>query len=123
MSADRVVEHFDEAKDCAASFLPCRKDLFSNAFTLGQLGEAPRHDVVVADSLPAHAGLQVLARQEALPFMTGELTAPIGIHNDDILGPSAPDCHVQGIKSQSGVNAAACGATNDLLGAQVDYRN
>ncbi len=49
---------------------------------LEQLEEALRHTVVVVITSPAHAGLQIVARQEALPFMTGELTTLIGMHND-----------------------------------------
>ena len=94
MSADGVVEHLDVAKDCAACFLPCRIGLFADAFTLEQLEEALRHGVVVAIAPSAHAGLQVVARQEALPFMAGELTALIGMHNDPIAGSSASDGHV-----------------------------
>lgn len=123
MSADGVIEHLDVAKNCAARFLPCRIGVFANALTLEQLEETLRHGVVVAIASPAHAGLQVVACEEALPFMAAELAALIGMRNDRIAGPSPPDSHVQGIKSQLGVNAAARGPANYWPGIQVDQRS
>lgn len=121
MSEDGVVEHLDVAKDCAAGFLPCRIGLFANALTLEQLEEALRYGIVVAIASPAHAGLQVVARKKALPFIAGELAALIGMHNDGIARFSAPHSHVQGIKSQLGINAAAGGPANNLPPVQVKH--
>lgn len=104
MSADGVVEHFDVAKDCAACLRPAGIRLFSDSFALEQLEEAFRHCVVMAVASPAHAGLQVMAEHKALPFMAGELAALVGVHDDCLARPSAPDGHVQRIQSQLRVN-------------------
>ena len=73
MSADGVVEHLDVAEDIAACFLPCGIGFSANAFTFEQLEETLRHGIVVTVTSSAHAGFQVVATQETLPFMTGEL--------------------------------------------------
>lgn len=78
--------------------LPCRIGLFASAFTLEQLEEALRHGVVVAIASSAHAGLQVVARQEALPFMAGELTALIGMDNDRIAGFGYAPSRLNGVR-------------------------
>ena len=46
--------------------MPHRIGLFADAFTLEQLEEAIRNSFVVAIASSAHAGLQLVARQEAL---------------------------------------------------------
>lgn len=123
MSADGVVEHLDVIEDVATRFLPCCVGLLANALTFEQLEEALRHCIVVAVASPAHTGLEVVIRQKALPLMTCELATLIGMHNDRITGSSAPDRHVQGIKSYLGVNAAANGPANDLPGVQIDHHS
>ena len=121
MSADGVVEHFDVAEDIAMRLLPRGIDFSANALTFKQLEETLRHSVVVAVSPPAHAGLQVVAGQEALPFMAGELAALIGMHNNHVTGSSAPDRHMQRIQRKLCINAAACGPTHDLPRVQINH--
>ena len=75
MSADGVVEHFNVAKHIAACFLPCRIDVLADALTFEQLEEAFSNGVVMTVASPAHAGLQVVAGQEPLPFITCKLAA------------------------------------------------
>ena len=121
MSADGVVEHLDVAEDIAARFLSCAVGFSANALTFKQLEETLRYSIVVAVSSPAHAGLQVVAGQEALPFVAGELATLIGMHNNHTAGSSAPYSHMQRIQRKLCINATARGPTHDLPRVQINH--
>jgi hypothetical protein len=79
MTASRVVEHLDVVEDIAAGQVSGLIDLAPDPLALEQLEEALGHSVVMAVSSAAHAGHQVVALEEVLPLVAGELTALIGM--------------------------------------------
>ena len=73
MPTFRVVEHLDVIEDIPPGFLSVVIGFSLDALPLQQLEETLRHGIVVTVTSSAHAGFQVVATQETLPFMTGEL--------------------------------------------------
>ena len=118
-----VVEHLDVVKDIAPGLMPCGVYLFADALALEQLEEAFSYGVVVAVAASAHACLQTVALQEALPGLAGKLTALLRVDQHCVVWGSAPNGHQQCVQHQLRINAAAHGPTHDMPGEQVqNYR-
>ena len=88
-----VVEHLDIVKDIAPGLAPCGIYLFANSLALEQLEEAFSYGVVVAIATSAHACLQAMALQEALPSIAGKLTALVRVNQHCVRWMSTPDGH------------------------------
>lgn len=123
MTASGVVEHLDVVEDIAAGQTPGWVDLAPDALALEQLKEALGHSVVMAVAAAAHAGDQVVALEEVLPLMAGELTALIGVQRDRRFGFAPPDGHQQRSQHQISVDATAHRPTNHLARVQVQHHS
>jgi len=94
MPAFWIVKHLDVIEDIQPGFLPAAVDFSFDSLTFEQLKKTFCDSVVMAVSPPAHAGLQLVGKQEILPVMTAELASLIGMDQDFLLGPSSPNRHL-----------------------------
>ena len=100
MALLRVVEEFDVIKDVSPGCLLNGVNLAANPLPFEELEETLGDGVVVTIAAPAHAGNQLVRLQEELPFMTGELTALVGMNDHGRFGLPTPERHQQGVGGQ-----------------------
>ncbi len=91
MAAPWVLEHLDIIEHIAPGSFPGWIDSPLDPFTLEELEEAFCHGVVVSVSPTAHASLQVIGLQKALPVRATELAALVRMYHDNPLGFPPPD--------------------------------
>ena len=95
MPAFGVVKHLDVVEHVATRRIPGQVDLSPDPLSLEQLEEALGHGVVVAVAAAAHARHHVVALEEVLPLVAGELATLIAVQCDRCCGLAPPDGHQQ----------------------------
>lgn len=67
MAPGWIVEKLDVIENLCSGFIPCFEDLALDALAFEQREEAFRHGIVVTIAFTAHAGFQIVIRQELAP--------------------------------------------------------